>query len=334
LCDGPPGWTRLGEMLLCETVTGRTMEELRRARDASLADMVELRLDGVEQPDARGAIEGRRRPVIVTCRPRWEGGRFDGAEEERHRLLSEAFREGAEFVDVEAQAPFLPEIARIRRGDRGLVLSRHFFGQPPADLTAFCSAMHARGAEVVKLAFEAHRLTDVLPLVSLADALARDEADGSFGHVLVAMGAPGTASRLLSRRLGNRWSYAGDGVAPGQLTLRRMIDEFRVQRIAPDADLYGVAGTSVMHSLSPAMHNAGFAALNVNAAYLPLEAADLEDFVAFARGISLRGTSITAPFKVGILQHVTDLDPVARQVGAVNTLIMRDGQWRGANTDV
>ena len=56
--------------LLVETVTGRTMAELIAARDAATAgDMVELRLDGVANASARGALAGRRLPVIVTCRP-------------------------------------------------------------------------------------------------------------------------------------------------------------------------------------------------------------------------------------------------------------------------
>ena len=63
---------------ICVTVTGRTMEEIRRRRDSAAgADLVEIRLDGVDRPDAAGAIEGRLRPVIVTCRPRWEGGAID-----------------------------------------------------------------------------------------------------------------------------------------------------------------------------------------------------------------------------------------------------------------
>lgn len=320
--------------LLCETVTGRTMEEVRRARDASVADMVEVRLDGVDRPDARAALEGRRRPVIVTCRPAWEGGRFDGAEEERHRLLAEAVRHGAEFVDVEAQASFVPGIARMRRGERGLILSRHFYGDPPADLAGTISAMRAQGAEVVKLAFEARRLADLLPLMALADTFPHAVGGESLGHVLIAMGPAGIASRILSRRLRNRWSYAGQGGAPGQVPVTRMVEEFHVRRIAADAALYGVAGNPVLHSLSPAMHNAGFAALGINAAYLPLEAASLDDFVTFARAMRLAGASITAPFKVGMLDRVTTLDPVAREVGAVNTLVVRHGQWEGANTDV
>jgi len=83
--------------LLCETVTGRTMAELVVARDeATHGDMVELRLDGVSDLDVAGALQGRRVPAVVTCRPTWEGGRFDGTEEERARILHLALEAGAE----------------------------------------------------------------------------------------------------------------------------------------------------------------------------------------------------------------------------------------------
>ena len=77
--------------LLCVTVTAPTTGELRRKRDevVQAADLVELRLDSVSDPDVAGALAGRRRPVIVTCRPTWEGGHFAGTEEERRRILAE-----------------------------------------------------------------------------------------------------------------------------------------------------------------------------------------------------------------------------------------------------
>ena len=75
--------------LLCETVTGDTMAELMAARErASAADMVEVRLDGVRDLDVAQALHPRRVPVIVTCRPVWEGGRFDGSEEARRTVLA------------------------------------------------------------------------------------------------------------------------------------------------------------------------------------------------------------------------------------------------------
>jgi 3-dehydroquinate dehydratase/shikimate dehydrogenase len=67
---------------------------------------------------------------------------------------------------------------------------------------------------------------------------------------------------------------------------------------------------------------------------VPLQASDADDFVRFARGTGLRGASITAPFKVALMSRMDDLDPLARRVGAVNTLVVRDGRWLGLNTDV
>lgn len=319
------------EPLVCVAVAARTVDELRRQRDAvDGADLIELRLDHLDRPDAPLAIEGRRRPVIVTCRPTWEGGRFAGSEDERRQVLESAVAAGAEFIDVEARAGFAADIIRLRRG-RGVVLSTHIFGEVPDDLSERASAMRSTGAEVIKIAIEARGLSDVLPLFALAEAR-HGKADG--GHVLIAMGDAGAPSRILASRLGNRWTYAGDGVAPGQFAPARLLREFHFRRIEPDAALYGVVGNPVRHSRSPAMHNAGFAEFGLNAVYLPLEAANAEDFVRFARTVCIAGVSITAPFKVALMSFVEDVDPLARRVGAINTIVVRDGRWIGANTDV
>jgi 3-dehydroquinate dehydratase/shikimate dehydrogenase len=319
---------------LCATVTGRTMEELRRARDAAtFADLVEVRLDLVDRPDPLGALEGRRRPVLVTCRASWEGGGFQGSEEERERILSDAQNAGAEFVDVEARAEFVSTITRRRRG-RGIVLSLHAFDEQPSDLLDRGRAMRSTGAEIVKIAIQAKCLGDVLPLMELGSRSDFSDPDGMDGHVLLAMGQPGVITRVLAARLGNRWTYAGDGVAPGQMPAARLLGEFGFRRIRPDAKLYGVVGNPIAHSLSPVMHNAGFSALGLNAVYVPLEASDVDDFVSFAKETRMAGASITAPFKVGMLTKVDETDEMARRVGAVNTLVVRDGRWIGANTDV
>jgi 3-dehydroquinate dehydratase/shikimate dehydrogenase len=319
----------MGTPHICVTVTGRTMDDIRRARDGAVhADLVELRLDGVERPDVATALAGRSRAVIVTCRPDWEGGQYQGDEGGRRRLLAAALDQGAEFVDVEAASPFADELLRRGRGRR-IVLSAHFFGRPPLDLPARYAAMCESGPEVVKLAAEVSSLSEMLPLFELA-AFRR----GGLSHVLIAMGNVGIPSRVLAARLGNRWSYAGDAVAPGQLTAERLVEEFRIRDVGPGAALYGVVGNPVVQSLSPAMHNAGFAALGLNAVYVPLQASDAEDFTRFAHGTGLRGASITAPFKVALMSRMDEVDPLARRVGAVNTLVERGGRWLGFNTDV
>ncbi len=314
---------------ICVTVTADNMAGLLAARDraAALADLVELRLDGVRGVDVPAALAGRRTPVIVTCRPRREGGAFDGPEGDRLALLRSAVRLGAEYVDIEFDSDFRPLVAE--RGGRGIVLSMHDFTGIPCDLAARFRAMAAVGAEIVKIAVTAHALADNLPLL----ALGREAAAGQ-AVALVAMSTPGLPSRVWASKFGSCWTYAGEGIAPGQMALERLVDEFRFRAISASTRLYGVFGRPIAHSVSPAIHNAAFEAVGIDAAYLPLEALDAADAVAFAEAIGLAGASITAPFKVALLEEAHEVEESARVCGAANTLRI-DNSWRIVrNTDM
>ncbi len=309
--------------LLCATVTGETMAGLRAARDAAtLADMVEVRLDGVTDLDVAGALADRRAPVLVTCRPTWEGGRFTGSEEERRAILDRALALGAEFVDVEWRAGFGD---LVRRDPDRVVLSAHDFeGVPPA-LESQVRAMRAEGAGTIKVAVATSRLEETLPLI--------DVARGGRA-VVVGMGDAGVPTRLLAGRYGSRWTYAGDGVAPGQMPAPRMVEELGFRRVGPATRIFGVVSTGAMHSLSPTMHNAAFAAAGIDAVYVPLATSSFDDFLAFARAMSVEGASVTIPFKLDALRAADAVEPVALRVGAANTLRRREGRWEATNTDV
>ncbi|HUR35168.1 MAG TPA: shikimate dehydrogenase [Vicinamibacterales bacterium] len=313
--------------LLCVTVTAPSTSELRRQRDlATDADIVELRLDSVRDPDVAGALEGRRLPVIVTCRASWEGGGFGGSEEERRRLLQQALELGAEYVDVEWRARFDDLVAT--HGSR-VVLSSHDFDGVPADLAGQSRAMRATGAGVVKMAVKAGRLSDCLALLELSRTLGAHERS-----VLIAMGDAGLPTRVLAQRFGSTWTYAGGVREVGQLGARQLLEQFRYRSITPATDIYGLVGLPVAHSASPAMHNAAFAAAGIDAVYLPLPAADAADFVAFARGFGMKGASVTIPYKVSLFDCVEEADPLARAIGALNTLKMDGERWSARNTDV
>ena len=322
---------------LCATITGRDTEELRAHRDAAFgAEMVELRLDYAQEIDIAGVLADRRVPVIVTCRPTWGGGRFSGSEEERRTLLTRALELGAEFVDVEWSGrpadldPFIEDY-----GGGRLVLSVHDFEGMPADLVTQYRAMRSTGAAVVKVAV---RVTCLSDLVRLRDVAADDGdstgRDSTERKVIIGMGPAGLPSRLIPDRFGSCWTYAGDSVAPGQVGLARMRDEYRVGRVSAAAELFGIVGAPLEHSLSPAMHNAGFQATNRDAVYLPLEATDVDDLFRFAAAFDLRGASVTAPFKSDVMTRVTTTDDLSRRVGAINTLRATPDGWEGINTDV
>lgn len=314
--------------LLCVTVTAPTVRELRTRRDAvGDADLVELRLDTVSDPDVDAALAGRTRPVIVTCRARWEGGAFRGSEEERRRVLARALDAGAEFVDIEFRAGFDDLVAQ--RGGRGVVLSLHAYEGLPPNLPGLLRAMLSTGAEVVKLAVRADRLRDLVTLAEVARAV------GAGGRlVLVGMGAVGVVSRVLAAHFGSRWTYAGGESTVGQIPPERLLSQFRFRSVTPGTAVYGVLGRPVNHSVSPAMHNAAFAAAGLDAVYVPLEASDADDFLEFARAFRVAGASVTAPFKTSLVAALDEVDATGRRVGAVNTVKVDSGRWFGCNTDV
>ena len=101
--------------------------------------------------------------------------------------------------------------------------------------------------------------------------------------------------------------------------------------------LVGVLGNPVRHSLSPAMHNAALAELGLNWVYLALPAPPerLEQVLDGLEAIGCRGLNVTIPHKQAVVSLVAELSPLARRLGAVNTLVPRaEGGWLGTNTDV
>jgi 3-dehydroquinate dehydratase/shikimate dehydrogenase len=309
--------------LVCDTVMATTMAELRAARDAAKdADLVELRLDGVTDLDVAGALAGRRRPVIVTCRPAWEGGRWTGFEAKRLEVLAEAVKLGAEYVDVEWRA----DRRRLPASDRTrIVLSHHDFHGIPADLADRVRAMRAEQPAVVKIAVTSSRLADC---VTLRNAMA-----GGDRHVAIAMGPAGQITRAWPAWLGSPWMYGGTA-APGMFSTRELLDVYRIRQTTSSTRVFGLAGAPLGHSASPAMHNAAFAALGIDAVYVPLETRDGEEFMSVASEIGLAGASVTAPLKESLFAQSTPGDDISREVHAINTLRRGPNGWEGRNFDI
>lgn len=109
------------------------------------------------------------------------------------------------------------------------------------------------------------------------------------------------------------------------------------QAILPAVDtrtrLFGVIGAPVGHSLSPVMHNAALQAMGCNAVYLAFHSTDPAGALAGMRALGIGGLSVTIPHKVSVMAHLDDLDPLARRIGAVNTVVPREGRLVGYNTD-
>ncbi len=104
-----------------------------------------------------------------------------------------------------------------------------------------------------------------------------------------------------------------------------MIDSF--------TQLYAVFGNPVRHSKSPVIHNFAFQYHNVNAVYLAFEPKRISNGIEAIRNLNIKGASITLPFKESIIEYLDWIDEDAKAIGAVNTVINKEGFLQGFNTD-
>ncbi len=104
-------------------------------------------------------------------------------------------------------------------------------------------------------------------------------------------------------------------------------------KIDQHTSLYGVLGHPVRHSLSPAIHNVAFAAKDINAVYLAFEAMDVEGAMRAMKVLGIKGMSVTIPHKSAVIPFLDKLDPLAKKIGAVNTVVNQEGCLVGYNTD-
>ena len=110
----------------------------------------------------------------------------------------------------------------------------------------------------------------------------------------------------------------------------------RADRISGRTGLVALLGHPVAHSLSPRLHNVAFAARGLDMAYLAFDVQQerLGEAVAGLLAMGARGANVTVPYKEAVLAFTDRLDPLAEQVGAVNTLVREEGRFAGYNTDV
>lgn len=319
---------------ICVSLTEGTTSGVvhRMAALAGVADMFEVRGDLVADLDLLEILRARTRPIVFACRPVAEGGRWDGGESRRRLVLLEAVKRGFDYVDVEYRSDLL-DVAMEKSGS-GLVVSYHDMEGTPADLEGLYARMCDRGADVVKIAVTPRSVTDVGRVLQLA---ARVAASHGRPLVAIALGPLGVITRVVGGRYRAPFTYAaaaaGAEAASGQLPAELMAEMYRVRDVTPATRVYGVVGGAVRRSLSPLLHNQAFAARQVDAVYVPLQAEALGPFVQALPALDLAGFSVTRPYKVGILPHLHEVEDSAALCGSVNTVVVREGTLRGSTTD-
>jgi 3-dehydroquinate dehydratase/shikimate dehydrogenase len=322
-------------MNICVSITDETTEGVVERMQAleGVADLFEIRADLVLDLDLLTILRAKTRPLVLTCRPESEGGRWPDDDHNRRLALLEGVKRGYDYVDIEHRSGLLDVM--MEKAGRGLIVSHHDFQSMPADLDGLYAAMRDQGADIVKIAVTPRSIADVGRLLDLAR---RVGAGGGPPLVPIALGAAGMASRILSGRYGAPFTYAstsaGAESAPGQVPAAIMANLYRAGSISAATRAYGVLGSDVGRSLSPILHNRAFEARGIDAVYVPLQAARLDAFLEALPALALSGFSVTRPYKVEIVPFLHEIEERAAVCGSVNTVTVQpDGTLRGSTTD-
>ncbi len=333
---------------ICET----SVEALKHSagQAPSLADMIELRLDCLEPGELDQLTKSRvsdltTRHAIVTFRPATQGGKHELDLESRYefwrRLLPWA---NSTFIDLELdlieEMPPAPESAASLTDWTRVIASHHDFDCIPDDLDQIYYRLLQSPAGIVKIAVQARDVTDCIPVFGLLDRAVADNRR----IIAVAMGASGIATRILGPSRGAFLTYGAldfdRGTAPGQISAGELKNLYRIDKITRDTQIFGLVGLPVAHSISPQIHNAAFAGTDFNGVYIPFEVHDLASFIKrmvhpATREVdwNIRGLSVTAPHKSAVMDYLDWIDDSAREIGAVNTLVVESDRLRGYNTD-
>ena len=203
------------------------------AECGSLASMAEIRLDLMESFDLPRLQALSPCPLIITCRPQREGGRFAGSEEERLAILRQAIELECAYIDVEWDCiDLFAERAGMKTQ---VIVSRHWFDHMPETLDDVYAALAPR-ADVVKLVGLAQQPTDLLPALSLLR-----NATGPV--IALAMGEVGRLIRLIGPCFPQCLLTYGaasqtDVTAPGQLSVAEMVQRYHLNEAGPHTQIH------------------------------------------------------------------------------------------------
>ncbi len=336
---------------VCLVLTEKTIEKnlslLEKYRE--FIDIAELRADCLNQSEIlylRRFPEKAKLPVILTVRRKADGGFFTGGEGARMTIFARGLafaRSNPEhnfsYIDMESDfhAAGIEEAARAFNIKiiRSLHSKKNI--KNPAQVI---HELRQTETDIPKLAFYAESLNNVTEIFKAAKKNAfTSEQSSSF--VVSVMGAFGIPLRLLAKKINSEIVYTfsreyikKNGCENSLIDPVTLKTLYRFDIINSDTKIFGVTGKDVNGSLSPQIHNSGFAKWNINSVYIPIPANTAKEALEFAEAVPIKGLSVTAPFKTDIISQIHSVSEDSKSIGAVNTLILQNKKWIGHNTDV
>lgn len=318
--------------MICVSV-GRGRHKMMIAETQHLAEngteLVELRLDYIRRSvNLKRLLKDKKCAVLATCRRKEDGGRWEGTEADRQMLLRAAIAEGVEYVDLEWDiADKIPRYGNTQR-----IVSYHNFNETPGNIEDIHHKMTRLDPDIIKVTTTANNPIDNFTVLRLV-------RDSDIPTTAFCMGDMGLISRVLCGKYGAPLTYATFSsdrrMAPGQLSVQQMREDFRYDSITKDTTILGVIADPVAHSFSPLIHNALIRKLGLDMLYLPFRVPReyLSEFIAACPEMGIKGLSVTIPHKETCLKCINVLDDNVAGIRACNTIVFDGVNAFGYNTD-
>lgn len=314
----------------------RAQENICRAQSEG-ADGIELRVDHLEKIDLKeieGLMHASPLPCMLTLRTNAQGGKYNGSKKEQLSLLEQLAHLKPAFLDLEMDLP-LPFFEKMGREHPSvkLICSFHDVEKTP-DLEPLFAEMRKKPAYAYKIACQARSSLDALEMV----AFARKKHLARQRLIALSMSSAGIVSRALSPVVGNLLTYATleeESKESGLLSLHTLQNVYNYKTLTPASAIYALIGDPVDQSPSQRTHNRVFAEHGLSAVYvkIALKPEELARFFSLVRTLPFRGASVTMPHKEAVFPFLDEISEEAKAIGAVNTLLIKDGKIRGENTD-
>lgn len=309
---------------ICIVIKGPTIEKaIKQLEIASrTCSLVELRLDYFEEIDLesiRNLLQQFPIPMIFTLRSTSQGGNYRGSEDKRLEKIKELATLKPEYLDLEYDNP-------LTFKDLKIIRSYHDFEKMPS-LDETLQKM--TNGDIYKMAFMLHSNEEALVLLQFM----KDHRN----VLAMGMGPYGETTRILAPLFGAKFVYASidpeTSTAPGQVNVEELSKIYHFQDLNEATKIFGLIGKPVDKSLGHLAHNAVMH--HLNSVYLKFQVPEnhLKGFMAQVKRANFGGLSVTMPLKELIIPYLDEIDPWAKKVGAVNTLVFVKGKIKGYNTD-
>ncbi|KAL0397363.1 UNVERIFIED_CONTAM: Bifunctional 3-dehydroquinate dehydratase/shikimate dehydrogenase, chloroplastic [Sesamum calycinum] len=281
--------------MICAPLMAESVEQmLSDMHQAKMegADVVEIRLGCISdfQPhrDLKLLLENKPLPVVVVYGPTWEGGEYEGDEQERLQALLLAKDLGADYIELELKvaSAFMKE-DKLDRLNSKIIVSCYLdsLASLGEDIHCLIAEMRSMNADIIKFV--------------------------SGTMIAYCTGERGLISQLLSFKFGGVFAYGsleGTEIC-GLPSIDSLRQAYGVKNIDKNTVVFGLISKPVSHSKGPILHNPTFRHVCYNGIYVPMLVDDLKAFFIAYTSSDFAGFSVGIPYKEAVIDFCDEVHP-------------------------